>query len=107
MSSTSDPVLFRSWDGPTRGKSTLLNALGRAEGPIVAISRRPPAFKIQAVLTRPEAQIVFVDTPGIHKADSPSQAHDGRRFAPPWRSATCFSWWWTPPRPSAKRTGAP
>ena len=33
-------------------------------------SRRPPAPRYRACSTRPEAQIVFLDTPGIHKADS-------------------------------------
>ena len=50
------------------GKSTLMNYL---IGQMVAITSNKPQTtrnRIQTVLTRPEGQIVFVDTPGIHKA---------------------------------------
>ena len=38
---------------------------------IVADKPQTTRTSIQGVLTLPEAQIVFLDTPGIHKADSP------------------------------------
>ena len=53
---------------PNVGKSTLMNYL---IGQKVAITSNKPQTtrnRIQTVLTRPEGQIVFVDTPGIHKA---------------------------------------
>ncbi len=52
---------------PNVGKSTLLN---RILGTKVAITSDKPQTtrtRIMGVLTRPEVQLVFVDTPGIHK----------------------------------------
>lgn len=53
---------------PNVGKSTLMNCL---IGQKIAITSNKPQTtrnKIQTVLTSEEGQIVFVDTPGIHKA---------------------------------------
>ena len=53
---------------PNVGKSTLMNYL---IGQKIAITSNKPQTtrnRIQTVLTRKEGQIVFVDTPGIHKA---------------------------------------
>jgi GTP-binding protein Era len=52
---------------PNAGKSTLLNRLVGQK--IAAVSDKPQTtrFKVQGVLTKPEGQIVLVDTPGVHK----------------------------------------
>lgn len=53
---------------PNVGKSTLMNYL---IGQKIAITSNKPQTtrnRIQTILTREEGQIVFVDTPGIHKA---------------------------------------
>ena len=53
---------------PNAGKSTLLNALVGQKLAITADQPQTTRTSIQGVLTLPEAQIVFLDTPGIHKA---------------------------------------
>src|SRR5499427_6282404 len=56
---------------PNAGKSTLLNQMVGAKLAIVTDKPQTTRNLIQGVVTTPQSQIVFVDTPGIHKADSP------------------------------------
>ena len=52
---------------PNTGKSTLLNTLLSAKVAIVTPVAGTTRNTIRGVLTRPDAQIVFVDTPGVTK----------------------------------------
>jgi len=52
---------------PNVGKSTLLNHLMRRKMAIISEKPQTTRNKIRCILTRDDAQIVFVDTPGFHK----------------------------------------
>lgn len=55
---------------PNAGKSTLLNALIGEKLAITARQAQTTRTSVQGVLTTPDAQVIFLDTPGIHKSDT-------------------------------------
>lgn len=71
---------------PNVGKSTLLNRMLGRKVSITSPVAQTTRNQVRGVLTRSDAQVVFVDTPGIHKPrtllgqrlnDSATQALDG------------------------------
>lgn len=56
---------------PNVGKSTLLNSVLGEKVSITSAHPQTTRYRIRGVLHRRDAQIVFVDTPGIHKPRTP------------------------------------
>jgi GTPase len=54
---------------PSSGKSTLLNTICGHKVSIVSTVPQTTRNKVRGILTRPEGQLVFVDTPGFHHSE--------------------------------------
>lgn len=54
---------------PNAGKSTLVNAVAGSKVAIVSDKPQTTRHRLRAIVDRPDAQVVLVDTPGLHKPE--------------------------------------
>src|SRR6266849_3938006 len=55
---------------PNAGKSTIVNRLVGQKVAIVTSRPQTTRNRIQGIVNRPNAQVVLIDTPGLHRPDS-------------------------------------
>ncbi len=90
---------------PNVGKSTLVNRIVGTKVTITSPRPNTTRTQVRGVLHRPGAQVVFVDTPGLHRPRSQlGRAPERGRGGPASRTSTP-SWPWSrPPRPWVRAT---
>ena len=64
---------------PNAGKSTLLNAIIKEKVSITSDKPQTTRNNIQGIYNDDESQIVFIDTPGIHKPKNKLRKCNDRR----------------------------
>lgn len=57
------------------GKSTLINSLSQEKVSIITNKVQTTRTAIKAIVNREGSQIIFIDTPGIHKPKSKLRTH--------------------------------
>lgn len=77
---------------PNVGKSTLLNAFLGSKVSIVSPKPQTTRIPVRGILNRPDAQVVFVDTPGLHDPKSRLGEYmvEAARRAIPDADVVCF-----------------
>ena len=60
---------------PSSGKSTLLNYICGEKVSIVSPAPQTTRNKVRGIVNRDNGQLVFIDTPGLHKSDKKLNRH--------------------------------
>jgi len=84
------------WGRPNVGKSTLLNAILKCKISIVSDKPQTTRKNIKGILNRPDCQIVFIDTPGLHVPVDPLGAFLSKQWKSSIYDADCLLYLTTP-----------